>query len=161
MHVSGRVLEFRKDGKGIKLDSTGEMYSVFAAPMLNGINIGDMVSFEFKEGTSINRMTGRPYLNITGKVNVTGASSPQPVSQASGGYTPPPPRMEKVGEPVLSNSRCIIRQNALTNAIKYCELGVSPNSALIPSIDTVLSVAKEFEAYTSGDVDLEEVKNEL
>lgn len=164
MRIQGRVLEFRKDGKGIKLDTTGEMYSVFAAPALNGINIGDTVEFDYREGTSINKITGRPYLNITGKVNVLGASvHPATVggSAPTPQYIPPPPRIEKVGEPVLSNSRCIIRQNALTNAIKYFEVAKSYGNEVPISLELVVSFAKEFEAYTSGDADLEEVNKEL
>ena len=161
MRIQGRVLEFRKDGKGIKLDTTGEMYSVFAAPALNGINIGDMVEFDFKEGSSVNKVTGKPYLNITGKVSVLGSSSPVPISTPTsyGSYNPTP-KMEKVGEPVLSNSRCIIRQNALTNSIKFWEV-VSGGQPCAVTPGQVLAIAKEFEAYTSGDADLEEVNKEL
>lgn len=162
MHIQGRVLEFRKDGKGIKLDTTGEMYSVFAAPMLNGINLGDVVEFDYKEGSSVNKMTGKPYLNITGKVSVLGSSSPVPTSTppSYGGYTPTP-KIEKVGEPVLSNSRCIIRQNALTNAIKYFEVAKSYGNEIPINLELVVAFAKEFEAYTSGDSDLEEANKEL
>lgn len=164
MKIQGRVIEFRKDGKGIKLDTTGEMYSVFNPQMLNGINTGDVVEFDFKEGKTINNMTGRPYLNITGKVTnlssnvvTTQPVSPYPTTIAVPQYAKVP---EKVGEPVLSTSRCIIRQNALTAAVNFC-LGTVPMQSDITSVKQVIEVAREFEAYTSGDADLEEVKQEL
>lgn len=160
MQVQGRVLEFRKDGKGIKLDSTGEMYSVFNQQMLNGINLGDTVSFDFKEGTSINKMTGRPYLNISGKVTNLSGSGQAPTPVANNNYPVSPSYVktpDKVGEPVLATSRCILRQNALTAAVNF--MNYAETTQITPEF--VILVAKEFEAYTSGDADLEEVTKEL
>lgn len=48
----------------------------------------------------------------------------------------------------LSRDRAIIRQNALTNAVHYHPDG---------GVEDVLSIAKQFESYTSGDSDTVDV----
>ena len=54
----------------------------------------------------------------------------------------------------LAPERTINRQNALTNAVAYYgDNDVTP--------EQVIEVARKFEAYTTGDLDLEEAKREM
>ena len=113
-------------------------------------SVGDTVSFE--DG-------GKTYYKnakVT-KANATigGGSSSSPTMH-SGSRTFP------VG--VTAPERTINRQNALTNAIKAVELLGKPDE-VYASVDAlvadVLDIAKRFEAYTTGDMDMEEAKKAI
>lgn len=54
----------------------------------------------------------------------------------------------------LAPKRSINRQNALTNAVNF-----SSRSDEIRTPDQIIEVARSFEAYTTGDVDMEEALN--
>lgn len=151
----------RRDGKAIWIN--GERFSAFVEAMIEA-NVGDYVDFEYTEKNGIGR-TGNPvvYKNIKGKCTPSGASTATPyaasfssastaprVAAAASAYTP------KAGEPVLSKDRLILRQNALTAAVNRCNTSHPDADA-----NFIISMAKEFEAYTSGDADLEEAKKVL
>ena len=170
-NVSGTVIEVRKDGKGIKLDSTGYMYGAFSASQLNGVSVGSQVSFDYTEGKP-NPSTGMPYLNIKGNVKILGGTAvPVPTASYSGPTTATYSKHpEKVGEPILSNSRCIIRQNAMKTAADivrdYTSNLTRENFISIYPTTTnyllvVRGIADQIEAYTSGDEDEANAKKEL
>lgn len=167
-NISGTVIEVRKDGKGIKLDSTGYMYGAFSASQLNGVAVGSQVNFDYTEGKP-NPSTGMPYLNIKGNVKILGGTASLIPTTAF--PSPPTPSYskhpEKVGEPILSNSRCIIRQNAMKTAadiVNYWGEN-APDNAPWESFDSYFDVIKQtaekIEAYTSGDEDEANAKKEL
>lgn len=52
----------------------------------------------------------------------------------------------------------IIRQNALTNAVKLVTEAKGLGANIEDSVSTILDIARVFEAYTSGDVDREAAK---
>lgn len=112
-------------------------FSVFSESQLGGASIGDGVGFTYVE----KEKDGRVFLNIKGNVSVKNP-----------GIVPAPAAIplvskQKTGEPSLSKDRLILRQNALTNA----------NTTLkndSPSPEEVIKVARLYEAYTSGDLDL-------
>jgi hypothetical protein len=152
----------RRDGKAIWIN--GERFSAFVEAMIEA-NVGDYVDFEYTEKNGVGR-TGNPvvYKNIKGKCTpavVSGAhigtpyaasfsaasTAPRAAAAASSAYTP------KAGEPVLSKDRLILRQNALTAAVNRCNVSHPDADA-----NYIISMAKEFEAYTSGDADLEAAK---
>ena len=54
----------------------------------------------------------------------------------------------------LAPERTINRQNALTNAVAYYK-----DDDVTPEL--IIEVARKFEAYTTGDLDLEEAKREM
>jgi len=54
----------------------------------------------------------------------------------------------------LAPERTINRQNALTNAVNFCT-SFATEETPVTTVD-VISVAREFEAYTCGDIDKEE-----
>jgi len=57
----------------------------------------------------------------------------------------------------LDGTRSIIRQNAVTNANVY----IATNVEGTVSVDDLIEVAREIEAYTSGDLDAEEAKEAM
>lgn len=149
------------DGNKITVD--GEKYSAFAASQIK-CRVGDYVDFEYIEKPGVTR-AGTPvvYKNIkgdvvpgTGGAAVAGATSPPR------GFTPPP---AKVGEPILAKDRLILRQNALTAAVNFVNSqGIytsTPVSSMEEATNYVISVAKKFEYYTSGDMDYDAAEKAL
>jgi hypothetical protein len=147
--VTGVVEAKARTGKGIKV---GDLwYSAFTAATLDGVERGDEVSFE-----SVLDKTGK-YNNIKGAVKKGGTTVP--VSGASSDGT------LKVLKPSLDRERSIIRQNALTNAREHYSSVVDFKALESLSIEetckAVIEVARIFEAYTSGDADIEVAKEAL
>lgn len=107
------------------------------------INKGDVITFDAGP-------TGK-YLQ---KVKITsGGSSPSP---SNGGSSNAP--VKAVGGrtfPVgaLAPERTINRQNALTNAVNFCNEETPP--------EEVIEVARLFEAYTTGDLDAAEAEEAM
>ena len=137
------------------------MYGAFAAAQLTGVSVGSQVNFDYTEGKP-NPTTGMPYLNIKGNVKILGGTAmPAIVSvERAPSYSKAP---EKVGEPILSNSRCIIRQNAMKTAadIVAAWIGNEMRPDLDTFFDLVRRTAEKIEAYTSGDEDEANAKKEL
>lgn len=149
------------DGNKITVD--GEKYSAFAISQIK-CRAGDFVDFEYIEKPSVTR-AGTPvvYKNIKGDVM---PNPGMPVSTLAGattipapprGFTPPP---AKVGEPILAKERLILRQNALTAAVNYCNTLWS-FTGKEPTTELVIEVAKKFEYYTSGDMDYDAAEKAL
>lgn len=143
------------DGNKITVD--GEKYSAFATSQIQ-CRVGDYVDFEYIEKPGVTRAgTSVVYKNIKGNVvpSPGGSSSTSIVVGAPPrGFTPPP---TKVGEPILSKDRLILRQNALTAAVNFCrDLVADPADP-----DKVIEVAKKFEYYTSGDMDYDAAEKAL
>lgn len=146
------------DGNKITVD--GEKYSAFAASQIQ-CRVGDFVDFEYIEKPGVTR-AGTPvvYKNIKGNVvpGTGGASMAAVTASPPRGFTPPP---TKVGEPILAKDRLILRQNALTAAVNYCNTLCSLNTGKEPSPELVVEVAKKFEYYTSGDMDYDAAEKAL
>jgi hypothetical protein len=89
-----------------------------------------------------------------------GAPTPaaKPASNGVGGKPAYRANGEQGGFPVhpLAYERALDRRNALTNAVAFY---AHFDEALTP--DNVIAVARKFEAYTTGDLDLEEAKREM
>ena len=162
--MSGNVQSKSTDGKRIKLDD-GNWYGAFAAASLAHIVVGDHVSFNY-DLASRTDSNGNPYRNIKSAVLKAGGSS-TPIPSGAVPTTSTNSAIIKVGEPVLSNSRCIIRQNALTNATSLVRASIEKIEVGTPwptddsIVAAVLAYAKAFEAYTSGDDDEAQAKKEL
>jgi len=142
------------DGKFITVDGT--RYSAFAPSQIK-CEVGDVVNFEYVEKAGVNKFGASVvYKNIKGNVYGKGggagaaAAAPRYSAGASGMVA------TKVGEPILSKDRLILRQNALTAAVNF----VNHNSNT-SSPEDVIRFAKIFESYTSGDADLKEVEESL
>jgi len=116
-------------------------------------NVGDTVTISFKQNGE--------WYNIV-KVNVDAANTaPQPSSSPVGAKT-----YRNGSFPIdpLDGQRSIIRQNALTNARSLVERAIAENTVLANSkqvADIILHYAREFEAYTAGDLDREAAESKL
>ena len=148
--ATGFIKAVRKDGKGFQLDD-GNWYGVFAATQLKA-NKGDYVEFAYKSVIK----NGNEYRNVQGVVSGTvvspsGGSMREIPENNSGGQSRSPLMLPVM----LARERAIIRQNALTNAVQYAG---SVNGV---TVDFVIGIAREFEAYTSGDYDIETARRSL
>jgi len=117
---------------------------------------GDEVEFDGNTGT---------YGLETKAVNVLrkGAGTPPPA--ATSNSTPAPARTTGSGYaakvfpiPPLHGDRAIVRQNALARAtdIYIAARGGKPWELEATNLDFVISLARKFEAYTAGDLDMAE-----
>jgi hypothetical protein len=148
----------KRDGKAIWVN--GERYSAFAETQVH-VGPGDYVDFEYTEKNSVSARTGAPvvYKNIKGNVYAAGAAPKAPPMTGASPmpYVPSAAATAKVGIPILDTQRLILRQNALTAAVNY----VNGSAVFEASVETVISIAKQFEDYTSGDGDLKEAEESL
>lgn len=140
-----------KNGKSLKIDDV--WYGAFNASQLNGAAVGDTVDFEYVEKGE--------YKNIKGGVVVKskGSSTIGTTGNSNGGKT-----YSRGTFPIdpLDGQRSIIRQNALTNAVKVYTEAMSPtttSATKVPKLDLgsvvepLIKLARQFEAYTAGDLD--------
>jgi hypothetical protein len=139
--VTGKVESMRQDRKGIKVN--GEWYAAFASSQLKGIEWKDEVTFQ----VATTEKNGKTYKNIKGDVEKAGggssttAPSASPAVMAAAAVWP---------QPVDARSRSIIRQNSMSNAVKYAAAFMQDGGA---SPDDVVAVARVFEAYCTGESD--------
>jgi len=150
------------DGNKITVD--GEKYSAFAVSQIK-CRVGDYVDFEYIEKPGVTRAgTAVVYKNIKGDVvpGAGGAAVAVGTAFPPRGFTPPP---AKVGEPILAKDRLILRQNALTAAVNSANgIGVYSKTPLETEEDAanyIISLAKKFEYYTSGDMDYDAAEKAL
>lgn len=143
--VTGVVEAKTRTGKAIKLGE--DWWSAYSAATLADINKGDTVSFE--------GVLKGDYKNIKGKVTKTGEGTVVSSSSWKTGDVP-------VLRPKLDRDRTIIRQNALTNA-RELVVGMGENEVegASDAVEKIIQIAREFEAYTSGDLDIEEASAKL
>jgi hypothetical protein len=129
------------------------------------LNDGDAVEFDYTPGTygneaNIGSLT-KSVVTITGGGGSGGGSGATAV--VLGGPRPAPSYGSKGVFPIpaLDGQRSIVRQNALTNAR---EVFVAAHGGKMFSLDintdaqAVIELAKKFEAYTAGDLDMAEAK---
>jgi hypothetical protein len=141
----------------LKMD--GEWYQCgFTDPR---VSAGDEISFEYTDGTygkevakgSIMRSSSAP-----STTKRTEAEAPAPKSGTGGAYSRPFPI------PPLHGDRAIIRQNALAHATKLVTEGslmVSDADGNIDqdkTTDAIIHIARQFEAYACGDLDVARAK---
>ena len=145
---TGTIEAISKDGKRFLLTETGKWYSCFSTSQMKGSR-GDSVEFNFDSVTK----GENTYQNVKGNVRVVGTSA-RPVEGASSPSSGDSgTRMPMNLLPVqLSRERAIIRQNALTAAVNYWS--AAPADTKSPAPSDVLEVARIFESYTSGDMDI-------
>ena len=100
--------------------------------------------------------TGK-YLN---SVRIEGGAQATPASKpASGGGYAASQNARTFPVAPLAPERTINRQNALTNAVAYVTSCYEDSDTATPEL--IIEVARKFEAYTTGDLDLEEAKREM
>lgn len=151
--MNGRVESVARSGKGIQVN--GEWYNSFTASQIpTDISSGDTVSFRYTETTK----GDKTFRNIKGDVGKVAATlrgeSPSITTAASsgGGYGG-----KSFPVPPLHPDRSIIRQNSLTHATRVvidgCPMAAEHNPDDLAN--TIISVARIFEAYSTGEVDAE------
>jgi hypothetical protein len=140
--------------KAYSINANGERYSYgFKKPTFV---IGDEIDFQFTENTYgknvdltsvrlLNKGTGTPPPSTA----VTGATAPSKPSYGA-------PKVFPI--PALHGDRAIVRQNSITNAVKLITDSVhSTDEADWEQLaDIAISIARKFEAYSCGDLDMEQ-----
>lgn len=141
--VKGTIGSMRKDRKGIQVD--GQWYAAFASSQLKDVEWKDEVEFT----VDVKEKNGSTYYNIKGDVKkVGGGSSSTPTMPSSS-----PAVMAAAAiwpQPVDARGRQIIRQNSVTNAVNYAKTFMAADAC---SPYEVVSVARVFEAYCTGEMD--------
>jgi len=101
------------------------------------------------------------YKNLQGTVQLTGGVA-APASQGAAPAATAAPRntggYSRGAFPIgaLDGQRSIIRQNAVTNANAFVA-----SQGMTLQVDGLLELARSIEAYTTGDLDAQEVKDQL
>ncbi len=157
MRAEGVIEALTKDGKGFLID--GQWYKCFTPAMMKATK-GDFVSFSYKQVEK----DGRTYNNVSGVVSGSGGSGTVPnsgtVSKVAG-VGPTQTRDPLMLPVLLTRERAIIRQSSLAQAVNYGNYGDGTQANKVMSVDDIIRVAREFEAYASGDLDIETAKQSL
>lgn len=136
-----------------RVKASGEWYSYgFKRPAFKE---GDTINFsstEGKYGKEIDPMSVKTLSSGGGADPAVGASSPSPAAPRAYG---PPAKVFPI--PPTHGDRAIVRQNALTNARELVAAAMVGAKGGVEVGDSVISriiaIAKQFESYTSGDLD--------
>jgi len=133
--------------------ANGERFSYgFKKPTFK---IGDTVDFQYTENTYgknvdlasvrlLSKGEGAPAISGV----VVGGSSPAPKAYSA------PAKVFPI--PPLHGDRAIVRQNSITNAVKaVADTQQGDVDDLDEYVAKIISVARQFEAYSCGDTDLE------
>ncbi|CAB4169919.1 hypothetical protein UFOVP1528_10 [uncultured Caudovirales phage] len=142
--------------KTFSFQANGQWYSCgFKNPKVND---GDCVSFIYEVDDYGNQVDITSIVKSVAPAVAAPAGQPAPRAATGGGYS-----KGVFPIPALDGQRAILRQNAVTNAR---ELVVAANGGKPFLIDTkttvgvIIAIARRLEAYTSGDLDMEEVERE-
>lgn len=133
----------------------GEWYkTAFTQPR---VKVGDVVDIEFTEGRYGKDVDAKTGIKVVGGGAAAPATAPRsaaPAPSYSGGKGVFP-------IPALDGQRSIVRQNALTNARELIQTAMAlSKKSYEPDeiVASIIRVAKQFEAYTAGDMDMEAAK---
>jgi hypothetical protein len=115
-----------------------------------------------KEGDTVDFIAKGKYFNNLKVVSAGGGVSGQAKASGTAGGGQQTQGFLAVE---LERNRAIIRQNALTSAVNAYAgslIDVSEEQGQMDEcIDDIIYIARKFEAYTSGDADIDEVKESL
>jgi hypothetical protein len=163
---TGTIESVAKTGKSVKIE--GQWYGAFAKSQLGSAGVGDTIAFTYvsveKEGTTFHNIKG----NVTLKEGGGGGSAtPAPDAPSAPRAAAPASSYGRssISFPLapLDGQRVIVRQNALGHATKlivdaYPQIEDADANVLA---DTIISIARKFESYVAGDLDMEEAKRGL
>jgi hypothetical protein len=112
--------------------------------------IGDEVDFQYTENTY-----GKNVDMTSVQMIKKGTGAPTPsASSASPAKAPYSPPAKVFPIPLLHGDRAIVRQNSITNATKAVYDCVGSNELdLEEYAETIIKIARKFEAYSCGDLD--------
>jgi hypothetical protein len=134
------------------ITANGERYSYgFKKPTFK---IGDTIDFQFTENTY-----GKNVDLTSVRLLSKGEGAPATATVAGAPYKPSYGAPAKVFPiPPLHGDRAIVRQNSITNAVKaadnYLRGEDSTPSNLDEYAEFIIQLARKFEAYSCGDLDL-------
>jgi len=123
------------------------------------VAVGDSIGFEYEPDKYGNKLHDG---SIKKGVAVT-ASAPSPTGSTGGGFSG---RHGSFPIGALDGQRSIIRQNALTNAREtYIAYAAQRDHKDVPftmdvHADNIIALARHFEAYTAGDLDMDAAMKE-
>lgn len=129
-------------------------------------DVGDTVSFDFTSGKYGNELQKGSLMAVAagGHPSPTSTTSPTPPSPPTRAYGPP---VKPFPIPPLHGDRAIVRQNALTNARELYVACSAGDLLVIHTVydgckmaDEIIQIARRFEAYSCGDLDLEAASKE-
>jgi hypothetical protein len=116
--------------------------------------IGDTVDFQYTENT-YGKNVDLTSVRMLAKGTGAPAVSTAPTGGSKGSYSPP---AKVFPIPPLHGDRAIVRQNSITNATKAVCDYVTSQDGDIEDLDayaeTIVRIARKFEAYSCGDLDL-------
>lgn len=122
-------------------------------------SVGDEVEFDGNTGTyGLETKAVNVIRKGSGAVpSATSNTAPVAAQKMAGGYS-----AKVFPIPPLHGDRAIVRQNALARAtdIYIAARGGKPFELEADSLDFVIRLARKFEAYTAGDLDLAEAEAE-
>ena len=162
---TGTIESVAKTGKSVKIE--GQWYGAFAKSQLGSAGVGDTIAFTYvsveKDGTTFHNIKG----NVTLKEGGGGGSA-----TPDKGDTPAPRAAapaasygrSSISFPLapLDGQRVIVRQNVLGHATKLVmEHGGVDELNFDQVARTIIDVARIFESYVAGDLDMEEAKKGL
>lgn len=113
------------------------------------VAVGDVVTFDYNVGTYGNEVDGKA-------VSKTGGTAVVPATPTAAPATFTRKPMGAFPIPALDGQRAIVRQNSLTNAVNYAK-GLPQTG----TVEEIIAIARQFEAYSCGDLDREEAEAEV
>lgn len=130
----------------------GERYNYgFKKPTFK---IGDTIDFQFTENT-YGKNVDMESVRLLAKGEGAPVPTPSP-TPSSGGKAPYSPPTRPFPIPALHGDRAIVRQNSLTNAVNLLrEDKEAVKMVAVDRANLVLDIARMFEAYSCGDLDME------
>ena len=144
---AGIVTNIRRDGGAVQIND--DWYSSYGGIEIKKAKVGkgDTVSFGW--------IAKGPFNNIKTAIDVNDKGEDAPPRFETSTKPEAPSRAPKFGAVQLERDRCIIRQNSLTNAVNYYN---GDKEGTMVNADDIIKTAKVFEAYSSGDADVEKME---
>ena len=137
--------------KAYSVFANGERYGYgFKKPTFS---IGDEVDFQFTDST-YGKQVDEKSVRLLSKGNPT----PPPSTSATAPSKPSYGSPKVFPIPALHGDRAIVRQNSISNAVKLITDSVKPTdkSNWESLANEVIEIARMFEAYSCGDLDMEQ-----
>ncbi len=162
---TGTIESVAKTGKSVKIE--GQWYGAFAKSQLGSAGVGDTIAFTYvsveKDGTTFHNIKGNVTLKEGGGSMTATPAAGEPSAPRSAAPAASYGR-SSISFPLapLDGQRVIVRQNALGHATKLWVDGkYAEHVEAAYSATAIIELARKFESYVAGDLDMEEAKKGL